>query len=140
MGKRLQLEPGWLVSLLSQWAIHDLRSQTGGLGYASGSSWMRGLKSSPASSIDPTGFAARDFRDVEAAMDNLRGAEPHWWAAVSMYYKPWVVAGFRGEGYPFNDSRYYDRLHRGHKRLADLMDEIKARRAASLEKLGVNVL
>jgi hypothetical protein len=140
MGKRAEIEPRWLVSLLNQWAIHDLRSQTGGLGYASGSSWMRGLKSSPASSIDPTGFAARDFRDIEQAMEQLRTVAEHWWAAVMMYYRPWSVQAFREQGFPFNDSRYYDRLHRAHSRLAEAMDEIKAKRAEHLEKLGVNVL
>lgn len=140
MGKRLQIEPAWLVSLLNQWSLHDLRSQTGGLGYASGSSWMRGLKSSPASSIDPTGYAARDFRDIEQSMERMRGTAVHWWAAVMMYYRPWCVNAFREAGYPFNDSRYYDRLHRAHAKLAEWMDEIKAQRASALEKLGVNVL
>jgi hypothetical protein len=140
MGKRIELNPGWLVALLNQWAIHDLRRETGGLGYASGSSWMRGLKSSPSSSIDPTGYAARDFRDVEAAMTQLKDTQEHWWAAVTMFYKPWAVNSFRQAGYPFNDSRYYDRLHRGHAKIAELMDEIKANRATSLEKLGGNAL
>lgn len=136
MGKRIQIEPAWLVSLLNQWALHDFRSQTGGLGYASGSSWMRGLKSSPASSIDPTGYAARDFRDVEAAMDALRVTAVHWWAAITMYYKPWSVAAFREAGYPFNDSRYYDRLHRGHKALAASMEEWRLARKAAAEFLA----
>jgi hypothetical protein len=140
MGKRADIEPRWLVSLLNQWAIHDLRSQTGGLGYASGSSWMRGLKSSPASSVDPTGFAARDFRDVEAAMESLRTDEMNLWAAVMMYYRPWAVEAFRAEGYPFANSTYYDRLHRAHTEVALLMNAIKAKRATDLEKLGVYVL
>ncbi len=140
MGKRAEVQPAWLVSLLSQWAIHDLRSQTGGLGYASGSSWMRGLKSSPASSIDPTGYAARDFRDVEAAMRELMEQGTNLWAAVTMYYKPWVVASFREQGHPFQTSTYYDRLHRGHTEIALAMARIKAKRALDLEKLSRNVL
>lgn len=135
MGKRADIEPRWLVSLLNQWAIHDLRSETGGLGYASGSSWMRGLKSSPASAIDPTGFAARDFRDVEAALDELRQTGTNLWAAVMMYYKPWTVQAFREEGYPFINSTYYERLHRGHAEIAASMDRIKAQRRADLERL-----
>lgn len=140
MGKRLEISPAWLVSLLNQWALHDLRSQTGGLGYASGSSWMRGLKSSPASSIDPTGYAVRDFRDVEAAMRELMEGETPLWAAVTMYYKPWVVEAFKTEGYPFGTSTYYDRLHRAHAQIALVMGRIKARRILDLEKIGVNVL
>lgn len=140
MGKRIQLEPGWLVGLLSQWALHDLRSQTGGLGYASGSSWMRGLKSSPASSIDPTGYAARDFREVEAAMEDLRVNGVNLWAALMMYYRPWVVAAFQAEGYPFQTSTYYDRLHRGHAEVVVLMAKMKAKRTDDLRNLAVNVL
>ncbi len=126
MGKRAEFHPAWLVSLLNQWALHDLRTETGGLGYASGSSWMRGLKSSPASSIDPTGYAARDFRDIEAAMDDLRTTGTNLWAAVMMYYKPWVVASFRDEGYPFANSTYYERLHRAHSHLDSFMGERRA--------------
>lgn len=136
MGKRIQLEPGWLVGLLSQWALHDLRSQTGGLGYASGSSWMRGLKSSPASSIDPTGFAARDFREVEGAMRDLMRTRKELWAAVSMYYKPWAVEGFRKEGFPFNDRLYWTRLHRGHELLAETMDAIRLSRKILMERIA----
>jgi hypothetical protein len=138
MGRRVELNPAWLVSLLNQWALHDLRSQTGGLGYASGSSWMRGLKSSPASSIDPTGYAARDFRDVESAMEDLRVNGVNLWAALMMYYRPWAVAAFQNEGYPFQNSTYYDRLHRGHAEVAVFMGQIKAKRAADLEKLGLH--
>ena len=130
MGKRIELNPAWLVSLLNQWALHDLRSQTGGLGYASGSSWMRGLKSSPSSSIDPTGYAARDFRDVESAMDWLREAYKPTWAAVTMYYKPWIVEEFVRTGYPFGaaNKTYYNRLHDGHSRLAEHLNAVRAER------------
>jgi hypothetical protein len=137
MGRRVELNPAWLVSLLSQWALHDLRSQTGGLGYASGSSWMRGLKSSPASSIDPTGYAARDFRDVEAAMEDLRVNGVNLWAALMMYYRPWAVAAFQNEGYPFQNSTYYDRLHRGHAEVAVFMGAARNRREVALRMAGV---
>lgn len=122
MGRRAEFQPAWLVSLLNQWALHDLRSQTGGLGYASGSSWMRGLKSSPASSIDPTGYSARDFRQVEQAMDSLRSSGTNLWAALMMYYRPWVVEAFKEEGYPFQTTTYYERLHRGHAEVWRLME------------------
>jgi hypothetical protein len=133
MGKRAEFHPAWLVSLLSQWALHDLRSQTGGLGYASGSSWMRGLKSSPASSIDPTGYAARDFRDVEAAMQDLMQTGTNLWAALMMYYRPWVIEAFKREGYPFQTSTYYDRLHRAHGEIATAMDRAREARKALLQ-------
>ena len=122
MGKRLELNPAWLVGLLSQWALHDLRTETRGLGFASGSGWMRGLKSSPASSIDPTGYAARDFREVEEAMDWMRQEKQELWIAVNMYYKPWGVQAARDEGWPFANSTYYERLHRGHAELVTFMN------------------
>jgi hypothetical protein len=134
MGKRAEFHPGWLVSLLAQWAKHDLRTQTGGLGYASGSSWMRGLKSSPASSIDPTGYSARDFRDVEAAMEDLRQTGTNLWAALMMYYRPWVIAAFQAEGYPFQTSTYYERLHRAHTEVAGQMEQIRNARRAAIQK------
>jgi hypothetical protein len=117
--------------------MHDLRSQTGGLGYASGSSWMRGLKSSPASSIDPTGYSARDFRDVEAAMDDLRQHGVNLWAALMMYYRPWVIQAFRDEGYPFQTSTYYDRLHRAHTEVALQMNVIRQKRLDAAAELGI---
>jgi hypothetical protein len=138
MGKRIQLNPGWLVSLLNQWAIGQIPGRQ--LGYASGSSWMRGLKSSPASSIDPTGYSVRDYGDLETALQALLDSRQNYWAAVMMYHKPWVVRAFRDEGYPFENSSYYDRLHRGYREIVLTMDGIKAKRAADLEKLGVNVL
>jgi hypothetical protein len=128
MGKRAEIQPAWLVSLLNQWARHDLSTQTGGLGFASGSSWMRGLKSSPASAIDPTGYAARDFRDVEQVMSDLMRSTRHLWAAVTMYYKPWVVDSFRKEGFPFNDRLYFARLHRAHEVLAEDMEAVRMTR------------
>lgn len=134
MGRRIDIEPRWLVSLLNQWAIHDLRSQTGGLGYASGSSWMRGLKSSPASSIDPTGYSARDFRDIEAAMTWLMAAHNNLWASVMMYYRPWAIKAFQAEGYPFQTSTYYDRLHRGHSEVAIFMNAAKQARDVLLQQ------
>lgn len=129
MGRRVELNPAWLVSLLNQWALHDLRSQTGGLGFASGSSWMRGLKSSPASSIDPTGFSARDFRSVESAMNEMMETGTNLWAALMMYYRPWVVEAFKAEGYPFQNSTFYERLHRGHAEIALMMNLAKQQRA-----------
>lgn len=65
-------------------------------------------------------------------MDALRQSAVHWWAAVTMYYKPWAVRGFVDAGYPFNDSRYYDRLRRGHQALAESMEDVRA-----LKELGI---
>jgi hypothetical protein len=101
---------------------------------------MRGLKSSPASSIDPTGYAARDFRDVESAMEDLRINGMNLWAALMMYYRPWAVEAFKHEGYPFQTSTYYDRLHRGHTEVALFMGRIRTKRADDLSGLAANVL
>jgi hypothetical protein len=138
VGKRIQLNPGWLVSLLNQWAIGQIPGRQ--LGYASGSSWMRGLKSSPASSIDPTGYSVRDYGDLETALQALLDDNKNYWAAVMMYHKPWAIKAFRDEGFPFENSTYYARLHGGYREIVLRMDLIKAKRAADLEKLVVNVL
>jgi hypothetical protein len=135
MGRRLEIEPAWLVGLLSQWAIHSLRDETGGLGYASGSGWMRGLKSSPASSVDPTGYAARDFRGVDAAMDAMMRSHRDLWAAVTMYYKPWMVEAMRAEGYPFCTTTYYTRLQTGHREIAWLMNARRDERENNIRPL-----
>lgn len=133
MGKRIELQPAWLVGLLNQWAKHGLASELGGLGYASGSGWMRGLKSSPASCIDPTGYAARDFSDLDAAIEDLRDRQPKWLMAVLMYYKPWGIQAAIAEGHPHGNSTFYERLHKGHAELAWFMDARKeARRGAAI--------
>ena len=126
MARRIELNPAWLVSLLNRWALREVPGRQ--LGYASGSSWMRGLKSSPSSSIDPTGYSAEDYTDVEAAMKDLMENGTNLWAALMMYYKPWVIENFKAEGYPFQSSTYYERLHRGHAEVAATMERWRAAR------------
>lgn len=138
MGKRIELEPRWLVGLLVRWALRDTPGRE--LGYASGCGWMRGLKASPASAInDPTSYSAQDFTDIEAGMRWLHDAYQPSWAAVMMYYKAWTIPAFQELGFPFGagNKTYYNRLHDGHARLAAKLDEMKADRRVSLEKLGV---
>lgn len=132
MGRRVELNPAWLVSLLSRWAARQVPGRQ--LGYASGSSWMRGLKSSPSSSIDPTGYAAEDYTDVEAAMKDLMETGTNLWAALMMYYKPWVIEHFKSEGYPFQNSTYYERLHRGHAEIAATMEAVRIKRRAVVDR------
>ena len=126
MGKRIELNPAWLVSLLCRWAVRDIPGRE--LGYASGSSWMRGLKSSPATAIvDPTGFTAEDFKDIEAGMCWLHDAFQPSWAAVLMYYKPWTINALKEQGFPHGagNKTFYNRLHDGHGKLAIHLNEIK---------------
>jgi hypothetical protein len=138
MGKRIELNPGWLVGLLARWALRDTPGRE--LGYASGCGWMRGFKSSPATAIvDPTSFSADDFGDIEAGMIWLHEAYQPAWAAVMMYYKPWTIQALQAEGFPFGagNKTYYNRLHDGHARLASRLDEMKEMRCRDLQKLGV---
>lgn len=69
-------------------------------------------------------------------MDELRGSGINLWAALMMYYRPWVVQAFRAEGYPFQTSTYYDRLHRGHTEVANAMNAVRAARIALLQQSG----
>lgn len=131
MGRRAEIQPGWLVGLMSQWAKRQVPGHQ--LGYNSGSKWMMGLKASPASSIDPTGFAARDFSDLEAVLESLMQDGLNLWGALMMYYKPWVVPAFQEQGFPFANSTYYDRLHRAHTEVAASLNAMRAARMVLTE-------
>lgn len=130
MARHAEIEPRWLVSLLKRWAIRDWYAMTNSLGHVSGSRWMRGLKSSPSSSVDPTAYDAEDYTDVQQAIDWLVQADKDQWAAITMYYKPWAIQALEAEGFPFGagNKTYYNRLHAGHKRLAEWMDNKRAER------------
>jgi hypothetical protein len=45
--------------------------------------------------------------------------------AMMMYYKPWVTQAMRDDGWPFNDSTYYKRLHAAHSFVSGSMDDMK---------------
>jgi hypothetical protein len=134
MGRRIDIEPRWLVGLLVRWALRDVPGRE--LGYASGCGWMRGLKSSPATAIDsPTGYTGTDVDECERAMVWLHEAYQPLWAATMMYYKARTIQALQAEGFPFGpgNKTYYNRLHEAHTKLASKLDEMKASREAERE-------
>jgi len=116
MARRLRILDDYadLCALIDRWVIRQLQSVAGGLGYPS-KSLDFSYKSSPASSIDPTGFCAEDHRDVERALDALADADRELFSAVKMHYMPWTIVALQANGHPFAPSQtYYDRLRRAH--------------------------
>lgn len=130
MPRRLRIldEHADLCSLIERWVLYQFLSVCGGLGYPR-KSLDFSYKSSPASSIDPTGYAVQDHRDIEAAMKKLAETDIDLYAAVKMYYMPWTIRGLQADGYPFApDQTYYNRLQRAHRWLSSEMRDILHRR------------
>ncbi len=118
MGKPAEIEPRWLVSMMCRWARYELTCQSRALGYPKKAAGFSEKTTGGHDHSDPTAFTAQDFRTLETALDDCREREVNLWAAMMMYYKPWAVASFEAEGFPFANSTYYDRLHRAHRLVA----------------------
>lgn len=103
-----------LCELIERWVVYDLKSATGGLGYPAKSLDFTFIQS-PASSIDPTGYSAQDHGAMAAAVHLLAETDGKLFAAVAMYYKPWMIESFKERGFPSApDQTFYNRLVRGH--------------------------
>lgn len=116
-----------LVELIERWVIHDMEAASGGLGYP-----RRSLNAVHiqvlASSIDPTGYSAQDYRQVAAAVEALSTADADLFAALCMYYKPWMLLALSERGYPQAPSQtFYDRLVRAHRWVQSELDANKSR-------------
>lgn len=134
MGKAADIEPRWLVSLMCVWAIHARAADNHHLGYPNKVAWLSipGGGSSP----DPTGFCAQDFTELEAALDDLKGAHLGQFMAMMMYYKPWGVKACIAEGWPFGDSTYYKRLHAAHAKVSQCINAIRERTKINVDFLA----
>lgn len=103
-----------LVEMIERWVIHDLHAATGGLGYPRQSLQVASIQVL-ASSIDPTGYSAQDHRHVAEAVEALGKTDDKLFAAICMYYKPWMLRDLIARGYPEAPSQtFYDRLVRAH--------------------------
>lgn len=122
MSREAQIEPGWLVSLMSQWARHQLAITDKTLGYPRKAAGFSEKTTGGYNHSDPIALCARDYRELDNALEGLRIAEVELWATLMMYYKPWVVHSFVAEGHQFGTRTYRHRLHRAHRLLADMMD------------------
>lgn len=103
-----------------QWARRELHEQDGGIGYPSKAAFLIIHSSNPART-DPTGECARDFRELDAALEDCRVKRPEQWTALMLYYKPWQIARARAEGHPFGNSTYFYRLHAAHKSVSEFI-------------------
>lgn len=120
MAKPADIQPRWLVSLMCQWARRELSAQDGGLGYPKKSAFLL-IHSATAARVDPTGESARDFRELDSALEDCRENRIELWATLMMYYKPWSIEALKAEGYPFGNSTYRKRLHLAHERLCEFI-------------------
>lgn len=103
-----------LVELIERWVIHDLHEASGSLGYPRQSLQVANIRVL-ASSIDPTGYSAEDHRVVAEAVESLGATDDKLFAAVCMYYKPWMLRALAERGYPEAPTQtFYDRLVRAH--------------------------
>lgn len=71
---------------------------------------------------DPTAFCAQDFTELETALDQLKEDNQAQYLTMMMYYKPWTIPAMTAQGFDFNNSTYYKRLHAGHKKVGDAME------------------
>jgi hypothetical protein len=115
MGKKADIHPRWLVSLMCQWVRRQEDLQGGALGYPSQAAFLT-VGRSTAAHTDPTGFSAKEFDELERTLESCRVDETSLWAALMMYYKPWVIESFKAEGWPFAPNRiYWENLVRAHE-------------------------
>ena len=106
-------QPRWLVSLMCQWAVRQRAMEDGSLGYPKKAAFLL-IPSGTDTHTDPTGQSAKDFADLDSALDACRQARVELWVTLMMYYKPWGLAALQAEGYPFGNSTYFKRLHLAH--------------------------
>ena len=115
--------PAWLVSLMCRWAIKQLRVESGALGYPQKAAGFSEKTTGGYSHSDPTGYSAEDFQALNVALDALQMHSKEKFIAILQYYKPWIVEATIADGWPFNNSTYYKRLHAAHAYIASHMEE-----------------
>lgn len=119
--------PAWLVSLMCRWSIKQLRVESGALGYPQKACGFSEKTTGGYSHSDPTGYSAEDFQALNVALDALRIQHESQFATMMMYYKPWIVESMTANGWAFNNSTYYKRLHAAHDFVARLMDDMRVK-------------
>ena len=122
-----QINPGWLVSLMTRWALRQLAGETSSLGYPGKSAGFSEKTTGGYNHSNPTAFGVEDFRDLEAVL-NVMAHERQWqYITMMMYYKPWTVKAAIEQGFPFGNSTYYKRLHSAHEYVARELDSVNSR-------------
>lgn len=121
MSKPAEIEPRWLVSLLNVWARKGLYRERDEVGWYNQSAFLT-VGRATTGHADPTSYCAQDFSELENALEDLRAANVRQLMALMMYYKPWGVQAAIAEGWPFQNTTYYDRLHAAHAYVAAHID------------------
>lgn len=134
MSRKNTLEPRWLVSMLTDWVRYCVKSWDSGLGYPSKTPYLADsvqFKHARTSydGISLNAYNKQDFENIERVMHDLSVIKPELFAAVNMYYRPWTVKDLKGQGYPFGNSTYYDRLHAAHAWLKERLRPVEERLA-----------
>lgn len=129
MGRKLEIEPRWLVSMLTAWVRYGLAQIGSGLGYPRQTPYLSSIKSRQSSydGVSLNAYDKEDFDQIEPVMRELALTRPELFAAVTMYYKPWTVDSFKVQGYPFGNTTYYDRLKCAHKWMAKRLEAVEKR-------------
>lgn len=118
---------------MTRWAIRQLRGESSALGYPAKAAGFSEKTTGGYNHSNPTAFGIEDFRDLDEALQLLCNERKWQFAAMMMYYKPWIVVEMKAEGYPFGNSTYYQRLHSAHDYVAGIMDLRKNRIAQTAD-------
>ena len=132
MGRKLTIEPRWLVSMILAWVRYESAQVGKGLGYPDRCVFLTervgGSRAVSSDGVSLNAYDKQDFDKIAQVMKELALTRPELYAAVSMYYRPWTIAGLQMQGYPFSPSKtYYRRLHDAHVWLAERLCEIEQR-------------
>lgn len=120
MAKKPAFEPSWVVSLMSRWVYRRMNQA---IGYPKKSAGFSEKTTGGYNHTEPHDYCGKDFSDLECAIDRLREGNQELFAALWMHYLPWSIKGLQAEGWPFGNSTYYERLHRAHRTLAQIMGD-----------------
>lgn len=103
MPREAKLGPAWLTSLLVCYGRRQLNAASKGLGYYTINPMLRDGIPHRAQSYLPTGFSARDYRDLEAALGQLPTMGQ---LSVARYCMPWRIAMIDSE-HPYMETRQW---------------------------------
>ena len=85
MSKKAIINPRWLDVMLTAWGIAALNKMQGG--YPGECPMFKERVDRPATSHDPEGYTAQDFRDLEEAINSL---DVNYRLIITRAYKPWT--------------------------------------------------
>lgn len=112
---------------MCRWSMRQLAGESGSLGYPKKACGFSEKTTGGYNHSAPTAFSVEDFRDLEIALAKLQEVHNGQFMAAMMYYKPWITQSMVLDGWPFNNSTYYKRLHAAHSYLSTELDHMKAK-------------